>query len=107
MKQLKTLVRTSIAAFALAASTAGMAQVTLRLAHYAEAGHPANLAATQFAQKVEARTAGKVKVSVYPANALGSPPDQLQQVKLGAIDMGLPTHFLRSLNMREQLVRDV
>ena len=91
MKQLKTLVRASIAAIALAASTAGMAQVTLRLAHYAEAGHPANLAATQFAQKVEARTAGKVKVSVYPANALGSPPDQLQQVKLGAIDMGLPT----------------
>lgn len=91
MKKIKTLVHATVAAFALAASASAIAQVTLRLAHYAEATHPANQAAMQFAQKVEARTAGKVKVSIYPANALGSPPDQLQQVKLGAIDMGLPT----------------
>jgi TRAP-type transport system periplasmic protein len=67
------------------------AQVTLKLAHYAEATHPGHLAALQFAKQVEARTAGQVKVSVFPANALGSPPEQLQQVKLGVIDMGLPT----------------
>ena len=84
-----------IAGLALAAGMAlasgAAAQVTLKLAHFAEAAHPANLAALQFAQKVEARTEGKVKVSVFPANALGSPPEQLQQVKLGVIDMGLPT----------------
>jgi tripartite ATP-independent transporter DctP family solute receptor len=78
-------------AASLAFASGAAAQVTLRLAHYAEAAHPANQAATQFAQRVEARTQGKVKVSVYPANALGSPPEQLQQVKLGVIDMGLPT----------------
>ncbi len=67
------------------------AQVVLKLAHYAEATHPANLAALSFAKRVEERTKGQVKVSVFPASALGSPPEQLQQVKLGAIDMGLPT----------------
>ncbi|HSV51469.1 MAG TPA: TRAP transporter substrate-binding protein [Burkholderiaceae bacterium] len=67
------------------------AQVTLKFAHYAEATHPANLAAQSFANKVEERTKGQVKVTVFPASALGSPPEQLQQVRLGAIDMGLPT----------------
>lgn len=75
----------------LALGSGAVAQVTLKLAHYAEAAHPAHLAALQFAQRVDARSGGKVKVSVFPANALGSPPEQLQQVKLGVIDMGLPT----------------
>jgi len=75
----------------LALCSSAYAQITLKLAHYAEADHPANAAAQRFAKRVEERTQGQVKVSVYPANALGSPPEQLQQVKLGAIDMGLPT----------------
>ena len=70
MKKIKTLVHATVAAFALAASASAIAQVTLRLAHYAEATHPANQAAMQFAQKVEARTAGKVKVSINQTYAL-------------------------------------
>lgn len=79
------------AAFAFACSFAGAQPVTLKLAHYADANHPAHQASLQFAQRVEARTQGLVKVSVFPSNTLGSPPEQLQQVKLGAIDMALPT----------------
>ena len=45
MKKIKTLVHATVAAFALAASASAIAQVTLRLAHYAEATHPANQAA--------------------------------------------------------------
>ncbi|MGQ9508800.1 MAG: TRAP transporter substrate-binding protein DctP [Thermodesulfobacteriota bacterium] len=32
-----------------------------------------------------------LKPTSYPANILGSPPEQCEQVRLGAIDMGLPT----------------
>ncbi len=32
-----------------------------------------------------------MKITIYPANALGSPPEQAEQVRLGAIDMSLPT----------------
>jgi tripartite ATP-independent transporter DctP family solute receptor len=32
-----------------------------------------------------------VKIAIYPANVLGSPPEQLEQVRLGAVDMTLPT----------------
>lgn len=65
--------------------------IELRFAHFAADGHPGDLAAEMFAKAVEQRTGGKVKVTVYPANELGSPPEQLEQIKLGAIDMGLPT----------------
>jgi TRAP-type transport system periplasmic protein len=65
--------------------------VQMKFAHYAEETHPANVAAKQFAAKVEERTKGQVKIAIYPANVLGSPPEQAEQVRLGAIDMGLPT----------------
>jgi tripartite ATP-independent transporter DctP family solute receptor len=65
--------------------------IQMRFAHFGEETHPSNLAAKQFAAKVEDRTDGKVKIAIYPANTLGSPPEQAEQIHLGAIDMGLPT----------------
>jgi tripartite ATP-independent transporter DctP family solute receptor len=65
--------------------------IQMKFAHYAEESHPGHLAAKQFAAKVEERTKGRVKVAIYPANVLGSPPEQAEQVRLGAIDMSLPT----------------
>ena len=67
------------------------ASTELRFAHFAADGHPGDVAAEMFAKAVQKRTGGKIKVTVYPANELGSPPEQLEQIKLGAIDMGLPT----------------
>jgi TRAP-type transport system periplasmic protein len=67
------------------------APLTLRFAHYAAEDHPANIAAKQFADRVESRTNGAIKINIFPNNALGGPPEQAQQIKLGTIDMGLPT----------------
>ncbi|MGA2044084.1 MAG: TRAP transporter substrate-binding protein [Roseiarcus sp.] len=67
------------------------AALTLRFAHFAQEDHPANVAARQFASRVEARTDGAVRIMIFPNNQLGGPPEQAQQIKLGAIDMGLPT----------------
>jgi tripartite ATP-independent transporter DctP family solute receptor len=72
-------------------STAEAQVLQMRFAHYGEETHPSHLAAKQFAAKVEERTKGQVKIAIYPANVLGSPPEQCEQVRLGAIDMGLPT----------------
>ena len=85
---------TFLAGLAVAATvTAAQAQdVTLRLAHFAAETHPGHLAAVQFAENVSARTGGAVAVEIYPANQLGSPPEQLEQTILGAVDMNLPTH---------------
>lgn len=64
---------------------------TLKLAHFAADSHPGHIAAQQFAERVKERTGGEVTVEIYPANQLGSPPEQLEQTKLGAVDMNLPT----------------
>jgi TRAP-type transport system periplasmic protein len=65
--------------------------VELKLAHYAPETHPGQKASLMFAEGVAARTNGAVTVKVYPNNALGSPPEQLEQTKLGTVDMSLPT----------------
>lgn len=65
--------------------------IEMRFGHYAAAGHPGDLAAQQFAERVEARTNGAITVEVFPNNELGSPPELLEQNILGAIDMSLPT----------------
>lgn len=63
----------------------------MKLAHFADEGHPGHLAAKQFAAAVDERTKGQIKIDIYPANTLGSPPEQAEQVKLGVTDMGVPT----------------
>lgn len=68
-----------------------LAQTVLKFGHFAETTHPAHVAATQFAANVAARTNGRIKIDVFPANQLGAPPEQLQQVKLGTIDISVPT----------------
>jgi TRAP-type transport system periplasmic protein len=67
------------------------APLTLRFAHFAQDDHPANIAAKQFASRVAERTGNAIRVMIFPNNQLGGPPEQAQQIKLGAIDMGLPT----------------
>jgi tripartite ATP-independent transporter DctP family solute receptor len=67
------------------------ATVTMRFAHFADENHPANIAARQFASQIEKRTDGAIKIAIFPNNQLGGPPEQAQQIKLGTIDMGLPT----------------
>src|SRR5271154_553747 len=69
----------------------GAAPLTLRFAHFAQEDHPANIAAKQFASRVAERTGNAIRVMIFPNNQLGGPPEQAQQIKLGTIDMGLPT----------------
>lgn len=87
---LKKLATTS-AVLALMSGTAFAQDITLRLAHFAAETHPGHLAAQSFAKAVTERTDGAIAVELYPANQLGSPPEQLEQTILGAVEMNLPT----------------
>lgn len=90
----RVFLKTSVGATGLvitAPYVARAATITMRFAHFAEEGHPANIAAKQFASQVEKRTNGAIKIAIFPNNQLGGPPEQAQQIKLGTIDMGLPT----------------
>ena len=63
----------------------------MKFAHFADENHPGHLAAKMFAEAVDKRTNGQIKIDIFPNNMLGSPPEQAEQVKLGTTDMGLPT----------------
>jgi tripartite ATP-independent transporter DctP family solute receptor len=76
--------------FGIAVNNAG-AVITMKFSHYVDESHPLHKAAMQFAERVAERTNGEVKVTVYPANTLGSPPEQCEQVHLGVLDMSLNT----------------
>jgi len=51
-------------------------------------GHPNTAAMDKFSELVDAATGGEVKVEVFHGGVLGSQPDALEQVRLGAIEIG-------------------
>jgi tripartite ATP-independent transporter DctP family solute receptor len=71
--------------------SAKAAPLEMKLGHFAAESHPGNIASKMFADAVEKRTNGQIKITIYPNNALGSPPEVLEQNILGAVDMSLPT----------------
>jgi tripartite ATP-independent transporter DctP family solute receptor len=92
MKRLLALcvVVVAFVAFALAQSS-DAAVVKMKIGHFAAESHPGNIAVKMFIAAVEKRTNGQIKISNFPNNALGSPPEVLEQNILGAVDMSLPT----------------
>ena len=70
-------------------ATGAQAAVELKLGHFASDTHPCGIAAKDFKANVEKRTNGEVKIALYGNNVLGSPPEVLEQVMLGAVDMSL------------------
>ncbi len=71
--------------------SASKGPITMKLGHFAAENHPGQLASKMFAEAVEKRTNGAIKIIIYPNNALGAPPEVLEQNILGVIDMSLPT----------------
>jgi len=51
-------------------------------------GHPNTAAMDKFAELVETATNGEIKLQVFHGGVLGSQPDALEQVRLGAIEVG-------------------
>ena len=73
----------------IAASYSAPAAQTIRLAHTAATSHAHHAAALQFAQNVESRTKGELKVEVYPSGELGDQPALAEQVTMSALDMAV------------------
>ncbi|HYH03058.1 MAG TPA: TRAP transporter substrate-binding protein [Bacillota bacterium] len=59
---------------------------TLRLAEVHSKGYPTEVADEKFAELVEKKTNGKLKIQVYPDSQLGSESNAIEQVKLGVIE---------------------
>ncbi len=91
MKKLLIAVLSLAVAVCVFGMAGNAAAIDLKMGHFAADTHAGNLASKMFAEAVAKRTNGQVKVIIYPNNALGSPPEVLEQNILGAVDMSLPT----------------
>ena len=73
----------------LLAVNAAAQEIKIRFAHSLSATEPAHLAAEYFARNVAARTQGKVQITVYPAEQLGSGKDVNEMIRQGANVMNI------------------
>lgn len=86
MKRL--FVKTLLAAAALAALGAAHAQTrTIKFANQNAKGHPIVLGMEKFAEIVEAKSAGRFKVTVFPGGVLGSDQANMSSIQGGTLEM--------------------
>jgi tripartite ATP-independent transporter DctP family solute receptor len=86
------------AAILLCAVTPASAQTTeLKLGHVGSPGSLFALSADEFAKRVKEKTKGKVVVQVFGSSQLGDDTEMMQKVKLGTLDMTVPSTVMSSL----------
>jgi TRAP-type transport system periplasmic protein len=80
----------------LGASGTAFAQTELKLGHVGEPGSLLAASTEEYAKRINTRLAGKVHVVVYGSSQLGGDKEMLQKVKLGTLDMVLPSTVMSS-----------
>jgi TRAP-type transport system periplasmic protein len=72
------------------------AQTEIKLGHVGEPGSLFQLSADEFAKRANAKLGDKAKVVVYGSSQLGGDKEMLQKLKLGTLDMALPSTVMTS-----------
>jgi tripartite ATP-independent transporter DctP family solute receptor len=93
MLRLKPLV---LAVFAAAFATAAHAQTEIKFAHVGEPGSLFDRTAQEFAKRANDKLAGKAKVTVYGSSQLGGDAELMKKLKLGTVDLALPSTVMTS-----------
>jgi TRAP-type transport system periplasmic protein len=90
--------RAFIATAAAATLRAGpaSAETEIKLGHVGEPGSLIGAQADEFAKRVNAKLAGKAKVTVYGSSQLGSDTEMMKKLKLGTIDLAEPSTVVSS-----------
>ena len=80
----------------LASPGTAHAQIELKLGHVGKKGSLFQLSADEFAKRANAKLGGKYKVVVFGSSQLGGDKEMLQKLKLGTLDMALPSTVMSS-----------
>jgi len=60
---------------------------TWKMTHISDSNHLWHRTAVEFAERVEEKTDGKVKIEIYPNSQLGSEVDNINSIRYGATDL--------------------
>ena len=88
MKPQKTIVALATAAALVAGISVSAQAAEWRAWNIHHKGHPNTAAMDRFAELVKKETEGKITVQVFHGGVLGNQPDALEQVRIGAIEVG-------------------
>jgi tripartite ATP-independent transporter DctP family solute receptor len=83
----RTLLKTLLAAAAVAIAGPALAQTKLKWAHVYETSEPYHTESVWAAEEIKKRTNGKFEIQVFPASSLGKETDINQGMQLGTVDM--------------------
>ena len=83
----RTLLKTLLAAAALALAGPTLAQTKLKWAHVYETSEPYHTESVWAAEEIKKRSGGKFEIQVFPASSLGKETDINQGMQLGTVDM--------------------
>ena len=86
----------AVVAAALAIAAPASAQLELKLGHVGEPGSLFQVSADEFAKRANAKLAGKARVTVFGSSQLGGDKELTQKLKLGTVDMALPSTVMSS-----------
>lgn len=82
-------------------------QITIHLSHVVAENTPKGQAASKFAELVEKKTNGKVKVHVYPNSSLFNDENEFQALQNGQVEMIIPTFSKMTSYIPNWLVLDL
>jgi len=83
-------------AFLFGPAPASAAPIEIKFGHVGNPGSLFDLSANEFARRANAKLGDKAKVVVYGSSQLGGDKTMLQKLKLGTIDMALPSTVMSS-----------
>jgi tripartite ATP-independent transporter DctP family solute receptor len=88
----------------LSGVSADAKEYVLKLGHDQTVNHPYDLGCKKFAENVEARTNGAIKIKIYPSAQLGDSAEQVEGLHMGTLDLSLAAFshasaFIRELTM--------
>ncbi|PID73194.1 MAG: ABC transporter substrate-binding protein [Desulfobacterales bacterium] len=81
----------AVLCLALALPSAGFARTEIRLGVVTKPGSAQNIAAGKFKELVEARSKGEMTVKIFHSKQIGNETEILQQIQMGAVEMGIIT----------------
>jgi tripartite ATP-independent transporter DctP family solute receptor len=86
----------AIAALAAVAATPALAQLEIRFGHVGEPNSLFAVSAEEFARRANAKLGSKARVVVFGSSQLGGDKELLQKLKLGTVDIALPSTVMSS-----------
>jgi TRAP-type transport system periplasmic protein len=76
-------VRAAVIAFVAFLNLPASAQVEIKLGHVLGESHSWHVAGAGFAREVAEKTAGRVRINVFPSSQLGSEKDMIEGLQIG------------------------